>query len=273
MVPQQGHSLLVQQPWKGAHFSKSQRARHTSRVTFLHTLWITNQPPMLFIDPNTPWNRASLSYLRDMQHTHKLFLRNQNTLDDVASKSKHRRSLSLSALLSVSVCVCLCVDNLVAKKVQFCVLDSGTSASWMCICISLSVCQCLCACVCVFVCGLATAVLLPSLSGRCMVHTLFHLPAPLSVTWAYGLLWLAGRGAGEDGELGWMARGRVQPLGVLWWGGGEGGEGGVGGGAGGGVGGWGWVGGGGGWGGSGCHVGRKQNKKQQCIQGRSQRNN
>lgn len=145
MVPQQGHSLFVQQPWKGAHFSKSRRARHTSRVTFLHTLWITNQPPMLFIDPNTPWNRASLSYLRDMQHTHKLFHRNQNTLDDIASKSKHRRSLSLSALLSVSACVCMCVVNLVAKKVQFCVLDSGTPASWMCICISLSVCQCLCA--------------------------------------------------------------------------------------------------------------------------------
>lgn len=84
---------------------------------------------MLFIDPNTPWNRASLSYLRDMQHTHKLFHRNQNTLDDIASKSKHRRSLSLSALLSVSACVCMCVVNLVAKKVQFCVLDSGTPAS------------------------------------------------------------------------------------------------------------------------------------------------
>lgn len=46
----------------------------------------------------------------------------------------------------------------------------------------------------------AMAVLLPSLSGWCMAHIVLHLPAPLSVMWLVGLLWLDGRGgnAGMD---------------------------------------------------------------------------
>lgn len=99
---------------------------------------------MLFINPNTPWNRGDLPYLKDIQHTDKLFFGNQNTTNDVTSKSKSRRSLSLSPLLS---CVHGNVFNLVTKR---CCFASSTLARPLpeCVC-ACSICVPVSACVCV----------------------------------------------------------------------------------------------------------------------------
>lgn len=132
---------------------------------------------MVLINPNTTWNRGGFPYLRDKQHSDKHFLSIQNTIDGVTSKSKHRRSLSY--LLSSPVCVY--VFDLLTFRFS---IVSLTLAHLLPECVSACFCLCasVCLCVRVSVCRLATAVLLPSLSGRCMFHTLFHLPAPLSVT-------------------------------------------------------------------------------------------
>lgn len=42
-----------------------------------------------------------------------------------------------------------------------------------------------------------------------VVHSLLHLPAPLSVMWSCGIVWLAAGGAGEEEKLELLARGRV----------------------------------------------------------------
>lgn len=179
----------------------------TDLITFLHILWTTNQPVMLFINSNTPWSRSSFPYLKDIKHRDSQESKPQNVLP-----ANPTVNAACSRLFSSSVCVkmfsisCLNGAVLFPRLRHTCFLD---------VCVHIPV------CVPVFVCaGCATAVLLPSLSGWCMVHILLNLPALLSVMWSYGLLWLAGRGAGEEGELPWMARGSVQPQKGGW--GGEG---------------------------------------------------
>ena len=101
--------------------------------------------------------------------------------------------------------VCVCFVNLVATKVQFCVLDSGTPASWMCVGISLSVCQCLCACVCVCVRarnGCAAAVSLWAVYGSHTIPSSCSSVSHMSVRAAV-IGWKRsrrGRRAGMDGQ-------------------------------------------------------------------------
>lgn len=122
-----------------------------------------------------------------------------NTTDGGSSKSKHRRCLRSAPLLLSAPLFLLFLILLTHKWSCFpsLRLHTDTPASSVCVSVLLSVCQCVCLCVCAR--RLWVAARLPLFSGRCVLHTLVNVTAPLTVMWPHGPLSLAGRGAGGVG--------------------------------------------------------------------------
>ena len=131
MVTENKKTDYVHNSAKGVQISKSLRARQTRTVKFLRTLWITDGALMLYINPNTPWNRGSFPYLKDIQRNRQLFLRSQITTDGNPNTSQVCRYL-------IS-CACVNLLDLFTKTCSL-VFPRLQHSCFLNVCVHISVC-------------------------------------------------------------------------------------------------------------------------------------